>query len=120
MAQNGLRQVGAPRIGIFADRFRPEPVHNEINAWQHMLNLLYKEALRRDVIESFLTSLSSPAHHLVTPPDTEAPRALGCGLSFVAKAVQEHYENKEQRSNNLSIRLIGRQAIALARYGYRL
>lgn len=45
MAQNGIRQVGATRVGIFANRFRPEPVHNEINAWQHMLNLLYEEAL---------------------------------------------------------------------------
>ena len=79
-----------------------------------MLNLLYKEALRRDVVESFLSTLSKPAHC------SDTPRALGCGLSFVAKSVQEHYENKEQRSNNLTIRLIGRQAIAIARYGYRL
>jgi hypothetical protein len=120
MAQNGIRQVGAPRVGIFADRFRPEPVHNEINAWQHMLNLLYKEALRRGVVESFLSTLSKPAHCSDTPSGADTPRALGCGLSFVAKSVQEHYENKEQRSNNLTIRLIGRQAIAIARYGYRL
>ena len=60
MAQNGLRQLGEPRIGIFADRQRPEPVHNEISAWQHLLNLMYKLALDRGKIDSFLTILSSP------------------------------------------------------------
>ena len=33
MASNGLRQMGPPRIGIYADRQGPEPVHNEINGW---------------------------------------------------------------------------------------
>lgn len=47
MANNGLRQLGEPRIGEFANRQRPEPVHNEINAWQHILNMIYKEALQR-------------------------------------------------------------------------
>lgn len=94
MAQNGIRQVGAPKVGICADRFRPEPVHNEINSWQHMLNLIYKEALRRSIVETFLTTLSRPAHCSATSADTESSRALGCGLSFVAKSVEEHYENK--------------------------
>lgn len=60
MAGNGLRQLGEPRIGEFANRQRPEPVHNEINAWQHILNLIYKEALQRNVIDLFLEILSSP------------------------------------------------------------
>lgn len=33
MAENSLWQIGQPRIGLFADRQRPEPVHNEINTW---------------------------------------------------------------------------------------
>ena len=60
MRENGLRQVGSPRIRDFADRQRPEPVHNEINAWQHFLNLLYKESLMRNVTETFLQVLSAP------------------------------------------------------------
>ena len=57
MAANGLRQIGQPRIG-FADHQRPEPVHNEINPWQHLLNLMYKEALRGDRVESKCSSYS--------------------------------------------------------------
>ena len=45
MAESGTRQVLYPRIGAFADRQRPEPLHNENNAWQHLLNVIYKEAL---------------------------------------------------------------------------
>lgn len=60
MRENGLRQVGSPRIRDFADRQRSEPVHNEINAWQHFLNLLYKESLMRNVTETFLQVLSAP------------------------------------------------------------
>ncbi len=71
-----------------------------------MLNLLYKEALSRGVVESFLSTLSKPAHCRDTPSGADTPMALGCGLSLVAKSVQDHYENKEQRSNNLTIRLI--------------
>ena len=35
MAGNGIQQLGPPRIGQFANRLRPEPMHCEINAWQH-------------------------------------------------------------------------------------
>ena len=36
MAENGIQQLGPPRIGHFAHGQRPEPVHCEINAWQHL------------------------------------------------------------------------------------
>ena len=39
---------------------------------------------------------------------------VGCGLAFVARAIRLHYKDKYKKSNNLPIRLIGRQAIALA------
>ena len=32
MAENGIRQLGYPRIGKYADLQRPEPVHTEINS----------------------------------------------------------------------------------------
>ena len=39
MADNGLRQLGPPRINLFADCQRPEPLHLEINNWEHVLNV---------------------------------------------------------------------------------
>ena len=39
MAEHGFRQLGEPRIGMFADRRRPEPLHLEINNWQHIMDL---------------------------------------------------------------------------------
>ena len=34
--------------------------------------------------------------------------------------MEEHYNDSSKRSNNISLRLISRQAISLAKYGYRL
>lgn len=163
MANNGIRQLGEPRIGEFANRQRPEPVHNEINAWQNLLNLIYKEALQRNVVELFLDVLASPIEVsenarvqlspvLLTTPHQEgvgervrhvdvanrqaeslsehmqtatqsiddSGKRPGCGLAFVANKIKEHYNDKDQKSNNLTTRLIGEQAIALAKYSYRL
>ena len=47
MANNGLRQVGEPRIGKYCDRQCPELMHLEINNWEHVLNLIYREAMNR-------------------------------------------------------------------------
>ena len=47
-------------------------------------------------------------------------RKQGCGLSFVANKIREHYNDKDHRNNNLTARLTGEQAIALAKYSYRL
>ena len=44
----------------------------------------------------------------------------GCQLAFLAQRIREHYNDKEKRSNNVSTRLIGEQAISLPRYSYRL
>ena len=52
--------------------------------------------------------------------DRSGVKNLGCGLAFVAREVREHCSDQSKRSNNLSIRLIGRQAISLAKYSYRL
>ena len=60
MAENGIRQIVYPRIGEYANRQRPEPVNNEINAWQHILNVIYQEALGRGLVETFLEVLSLP------------------------------------------------------------
>ena len=60
MAENGIRQLGPPRIGQFADRLRPEPMHCEINAWQHYIDLLYLEAVMRKKFDPFVSVLAAP------------------------------------------------------------
>ena len=57
MAENGIRQLGPPRIGIFAERHRPEPKHCEINAWQQVLSILYLESVQRDKFPDFIEVL---------------------------------------------------------------
>ena len=44
----------------------------------------------------------------------------GYGLGYLASIVREHYSDESNRHNKLPVRLIGNQAIALARYSYRL
>ena len=44
----------------------------------------------------------------------------GCGLNFIGRSIEEHYSVEKIRFNKLSTRLIGEQAIKLARYSYRL
>ena len=44
----------------------------------------------------------------------------GCGLKCIATKIKEHCDDKNTRSNKLGIRLIGAQAIALARYSLRI
>ena len=214
MADNGIRQLGKPRIGIFADRVKPDPLHCEINAWQHLLDLIYSEALRRGLFDKFIETLSAPVgldvsesvwndtaigHSIplagstsingvvfpgsgvlglssadnedvllgnpssdiadiakVSPEITRQFSVLdlqkqtaadnmstmlrnassavsnktctgnsslyghGCGLAYLRSKLEEHYSDEGKRFNKLSIRLIGRQAIVLARHCYRL
>ena len=108
MAEHGIRQLGEPRIGSFADRQRPDPLHLEINSWQHILNVLYLESIRRDRYEHF--------DKVLRLPKTEG----GCNLKFVADKIKEHYDAVSTRMKLLTIRLIGSQAITLAQFGYRL
>ncbi|PFX26930.1 hypothetical protein AWC38_SpisGene8401 [Stylophora pistillata] len=165
MAENGIRSVVYPRIGEFADRQRPEPVHTEINAWQHLLNVIYREALQRDLIEDFLEVLSSPLHVQGSPRERKTASSIlssypedagdrvrqselvreqhkvfqqaigstaasgsvrgnsdrkGCQLAFLSRKIREHYNDKDKRSNKIATRLIGEQAVSLARYSFRL
>ena len=60
MAENGLRQLGEPRIGEFADWIRPDSLHLEINNSTHCLNILYFEAVRRGCFAQFIKMLKSP------------------------------------------------------------
>ena len=111
MAENGFRQIDKPRIGLFADRLHPEPLHLEINSWHHVLDLIYKEAVRRNKYAQFSKILRSP--------QKEGDK-LGCGLKFIAAKIDEQYAKESDRYKKLEVRLIGSQAISLARYSYRL
>ena len=43
----------------------------------------------------------------------------GCGEKFVADRIKEHY-NSADKFKKIPLRLIGKQAIALARYSFRI
>ena len=122
MAENGIRQLGPPRIGQFVDRQRPEPLHCEINAWQQILSIIYLEFVQRSMFDVFIRVLSNP----ITKPanaqgdTTNEEPLLGCGLSYLVPLIKEHYGDEKKRHNKIPTRLIGVQAIALARYAYRL
>ena len=170
MAENGIRQLGYPRIGKYADLQRPEPVHTEINSWGHLISVIYREAVRRNRINEFLAILAAPVSHftsksqvpneektshkdqgsdkiniaegtgerscqvnLVISACSDFSDALskvknssqkysqaGCGLPFIANLIKDHYSDEKERHKSLSIRLIGEQAVQLARYSYRL
>ena len=169
MAENGIRQLGPPQIGKYADLQRPEPVHSEINSWGHLVSIIYREALRHSKIKEFLMIMESPVSDWGLTESTRAHTSLhgamlnssksegvgersrqcenvadatakflealapeklhkqapsqgqpGCGLAFVANLIKEHYNDESMHHKTLSIRLIGEQAIQLARYSYRL
>ena len=58
MAKNGLRQIREPRIGPYANLQRSEPLHLEVNNWEHLLFLLYIEALQNSKMEIFLGDIT--------------------------------------------------------------
>ena len=49
------------RIGIFAKWQHLEPIHCEINAWQHLLNIIYWVAVQRGIFTKFIDILSASA-----------------------------------------------------------
>ena len=123
MADNGIRQLGPPRIGVFADKQRPEPLHCEINAWQQVLNIIYQESVQRKVFDQFIKVLAAAPIAASAPEaiiEEHETQVLGCGLLFLVPFLKEHFNDEKRRFNKIPTRLIGEQAIAIARYGYRL
>ena len=49
-----------------------------------------------------------------------ARKVQGCGLVYLASKIKEHFGVEAKRLNKLPTRLIGSQAISLAKHGYRL
>ena len=67
LAENGLCQLGRPRIGIFAERQRPEPIHCEMNAWKQLLHLIYIEYVQRGKFDDFVNILGAPVVKCTSP-----------------------------------------------------
>ena len=105
MASNGMRQLGEPRINICAYRQKPIPFHLEVNNWEH--NLLYMQCVQRIVVDKLVGVLKITISK------------GGCGLKNIGENILEHYNCEKTRFNKLSNRLIGSQAIILAKYGMR-
>lgn len=129
MAEEGIRQLDTPLIGEFAERQRPEPMHCEINAWQNVLNVIYREYVDRDMFSKFTDILAAPKVNSSLPVDIttksllnqeKSLHVLGLGLGYLVPKIKEHYNSESSRFNKLPTRLIGEQAIALANYSYRL
>ena len=167
MAENGIRQYGLPRIEKIADIQRPEPVHCEINSWGQFMAVIYKESIRHNKLQDFLSILASPISQSALEASTEKElaeskrantivpegtgersrqielvstagkdfsnalskikvdqsklsRFTGCGLPFIASLVKEHHNENHDHGSKLTVRLIGEQAIQLAKYSYRL
>ena len=97
-------QLGEPRIREYANLQWPEPLHLEVNNWEHLLYVMYVVALHKNKVDKFLIALG------------DSVTTGGCGLKFIATKIKEHYDDKNTRSNKLGTRLIGAQAIALTRY----
>ena len=109
MANNCLRQIGPPRIGMYADLQMADPLHLEVNNWERVLYTIYLEALRKSKMEEFLAVLGASLDK------------GGCNLKFVASKIREHYMDKQHCFNKFpGVRIIGAQAITLARYSLRL
>ena len=89
-------------------RLRLEPLHLEINNWQHVLSLIYLGSVRRGKYQDFNNVLKTQKKN------------GGCGLKFVAKLIDEQYCKENQRMTKLEVRLIGAQAISFAQYSNRL
>ena len=93
MAQHGIRQLGSPRIGVFAARQKPEPLHCEINAWQQIINMIYLESVQRNMLDHFIRVLGAPVcgpapEEPQASDEDEVPSISGCGLSYLVSGIK--------------------------------
>ena len=102
--------IGSLTVWNFGDKVRSrpvEPVHNEINAWQHLLNVMYQEALRRGLIETFLEILSLP---LQTSDNNQVRQSVSSTLPHHAEGAGDRAKQSEllQEKHKVFQEAIGR------------
>ena len=79
-----------------------------------------ERARQQDILQQSEEDLRQHLQKTVIHRVRQAAGKRGCGLGYLASKVREHYNDESNRHNKLPVRLIGNQAIALARYSYRL
>ncbi|CAH3162294.1 unnamed protein product, partial [Pocillopora meandrina] len=102
MAENGIRQLGTPRIGIGIND----------GAGERSTRVDFVNASNQKFVCDLDNALSS--NH------KEDFGELGRGLGYLASVIKDHYNDEAQRHKKLPVRLIGDQAIALANFSFRL
>ena len=111
LAENGIRTLGPPRIGEYANRLRPEPLHCEINCWQDFLDLIYHECVLRGVFEDFIQVLQNPIspvtdkvsatnNSTTVSQENTGIYARACDLSIV-NAEHEHFVRSLAESSQI-------------------
>ena len=88
----------------------------------------HSEAVGDRVAQSDLASRSSKtfeeaisqAASLDSQAECEPSSRPGCGLPFLVSKIREHFSDNQKKYKNIPTRLIGQQAITLARLSYHL
>jgi hypothetical protein len=75
---------------------------------------------KQTAADNMNTMLRNTSSAIFNKTCTGNSSVYGCGLSYLRSKLEEHYSDEGKRFNKLSIRLIGEQAIVLARHCYRL
>ena len=75
---------------------------------------------KQTAADNMNTMLRNASSAIFNKPCTGNSSLYGCGLSYLRSKLEEHYSDEGKCFNKLSIRLIGEQAIVLARHCYRL
>ena len=108
--------MGAP-LGDGVDEIHPQKSLMKISGLDSVGECARQQDISQQSEENLRQHLESTGIHRVMQNLGER----GCGLRCLASKIREHYNDESNRHNNkLPVRLIGSQAITLARYSYRL
>ena len=77
-----------------------------------MVEPLHLKSVCRRQFKQFINALWS------SPTLSDQLGVKGCGLSYIAKDTEKHYEIESKQLKRIETRLIGSQAISLPQYRY--
>ncbi|PFX32999.1 hypothetical protein AWC38_SpisGene2093 [Stylophora pistillata] len=117
MAENGIRQVVYPRIVQDSPRERKTASSILSSYPEGAGERVRKSVLVREQHKVIQQAIGSAATSGSVSGNSDRK---GCQLAFLARKIREHYNDKDKKSNNIATRLIGEQAVPLARYSFRL